>query len=64
MHKLVAATVAALALAPSVAAAAPTASQITTPANPTFATIDPELPQSLQITGATSGGEGDVDIRC
>jgi hypothetical protein len=64
MRKLIAATVAALALAPAVAAAAPTASQIATPANPTFATVDPELPQSLQITGATSGGDGDVDIRC
>lgn len=42
----------------------PTASQITTPANPAFVTVDPEVPQALQIAGTTSGGDGAVDIRC
>lgn len=49
---------------PALAGAAPTATQITTPSGTTYVTVDPELPQSLHIEGTTSGGDGDVDVRC
>jgi hypothetical protein len=58
-------SIAALVLAPS-AGAAITASQITSPANPAFATYDDGAPNSIVIAGTTSGGAGgdQVDVDC
>jgi hypothetical protein len=60
---LIALVLAILAL-PSIAAAAPTSSQITAPAGAAFVTYDNEKPSSLHVAGTTSGGTGDVDLRC
>jgi hypothetical protein len=49
---------------PALAAADPTATQITTPAGPAFVTFDSEQPSSLHVAGTTSGGTGNVDLRC
>jgi hypothetical protein len=51
-------------LLPAGALAAPTGSQITAPADPTFVTIDQANVGSLHVEGTTTGGTGDVDIRC
>jgi PASTA domain-containing protein len=62
------ASVAAIALvvlvAPTSVLAAPTASQITAPANAAIINFDSEQPSSLHVTGTTSGGTGNVDLRC
>jgi glucodextranase-like protein/PASTA domain-containing protein len=49
---------------PALAAADPTATQITTPVSPAFVTFDSEQPSSLHVAGTTSGGTGNVDLRC
>jgi hypothetical protein len=50
--------------APVGALAAPTASQITSPASPAAVTYDQENPGSFHVAGTTSGGTGNVDLRC
>lgn len=59
-----AAVVVAFLVVPALASAAPTASQITTPADPAFVTVDHDRQTSLHVAGTTSGGTGDVDLRC
>lgn len=54
---------AALAL-PAGALAAPSASQITTPASPAYVNSDTDHPGTLHVAGTTSGGDGNVDLRC
>ena len=49
---------------PASALAAPTSTQITSPSAPSFVTVDANHPSTLHIAGTTSGGSGDVDIRC
>jgi hypothetical protein len=51
-------------IVPALASADPTASQISTPAGPAFVAYDSEHASSLHVAGTTSGGSGDVDIRC
>jgi hypothetical protein len=63
-HSALIAVVLTFLIVPSLAAAAPTASQISTPTSPAFVTFDPEHPSALQIAGTTSGGTGNVDLRC
>jgi hypothetical protein len=46
------------------AMAAPTASQVTTPSDPSFPEYDHSSPSTLKVAGTTSGGAGNVDIRC
>ena len=46
------------------AMAAPTASQVTTPSDPSFPDFNEAVPSTLTVAGATSGGSGDVDLRC
>jgi hypothetical protein len=46
------------------ALAAPTASQITTPSDPSFPDYNFNSPNTLTVAGTTGGGSGDVDIRC
>jgi Glucodextranase, domain B/PASTA domain len=49
---------------PALASAAPTSSQVTTPASPAFVTVDHDRQTTLHIAGTTAGGTGDVDLRC
>jgi hypothetical protein len=49
---------------PSGALAAPTGSQIAAPSDPAFARYDADAPSTLHVAGTTSGGTGDVDLRC
>jgi hypothetical protein len=58
------AVVLAFLVVPALASANPTATHITTPANPAFVTFDHGNPGSLHVAGTTSGGTGDVDLRC
>jgi PASTA domain len=51
-------------VAPTAALAAPTASQITAPASPAIVNYDHEHPGNLHVAGTTSGGAGNVDVRC
>jgi hypothetical protein len=46
------------------ALAAPTASQVTTPSGPSFPDYNFNNPNTLTVAGTTSGGSGNVDIRC
>jgi hypothetical protein len=46
------------------AMAAPTASQVTTPSDPSFPEFNHDSPNTLTVAGTTSGGSGNVDIRC
>ena len=46
------------------AMAAPTASQVTTPSDPSFPDANYNSPNTLTVAGTTSGGSGNVDIRC
>ena len=46
------------------AMAAPTGSQVTTPADPSYPTYTKDAPNTLHVAGTTSGGSGDVDLRC
>ena len=59
----VAAVLAMLAIA-APAMAAPTGSQVTTPADPSFPLYTKDTPNTLHVAGTTSGGAGDVDLRC
>jgi hypothetical protein len=61
---VVAAMAAAALVLPTGALAAPTASNITSPTDPSFVTVNVNNPGSLHVTGTTSGGTGDVDLRC
>jgi hypothetical protein len=54
---------AALAL-PSAALAAPTSTQVTSPANPSFVNVNSDTTSALRVAGSTSGGGGNVDLRC
>ena len=56
-------TLAAIA-APSTALADPTASHITEPADPSFVAYVGANPGTLHVAGTTSGGSGNVDLRC
>jgi hypothetical protein len=49
---------------PAGALAAPTATQIVEPADPAYVDLDAANPGALHVTGTTSGGTGDVDLRC
>ena len=60
---LIATVFACLAL-PALASAAPTTTHISAPSNPAFVTIDRNNAGSLHVAGTTSGGTGDVDLRC
>jgi glucodextranase-like protein/PASTA domain-containing protein len=60
----VAAVVVALLAVPALAGAAPTASQVTTPATTAYVSFDEGLPGSFHVAGTTLGGTGDVDLRC
>ena len=60
---VIAIVLASLAL-PALASADPTATQITSPGNPAFVTFDTDHPSTLHLTGTTSGGSGNVDLRC
>jgi hypothetical protein len=64
MLKQISAAVAALALMQGVAVAAPTETNITSPSNPSFVAIDRDAPTVLHVTGTTTGGAGDIDLRC
>lgn len=58
------AAVAALVLAPA-AMAAITSSQVTSPADPSFAVADYDAPNTIAVAGTTDGTAGDkVDLRC
>jgi Glucodextranase, domain B/PASTA domain len=57
------AVVVAFLVVPALAAAAPTASQITTPATTAYVSFDEAFPSSLHVAGTTLGS-GDVDLRC
>src|SRR5258706_181043 len=54
----------AAATVPAAALGAPTASQITEPAEPAYVTADDANPGTLHVAGTTSGGPGNVDLRC
>ena len=58
------AVVAVFLVVPALASAAPTGSHISTPANPAYVTADNENPGALHVAGSTSGGTGNVDLRC
>jgi Glucodextranase, domain B/PASTA domain len=58
------AVVLAFLVVPALAAAAPTASQVTQPANPAFVTVDHDRQTTLHVAGTTTGGTGDIDLRC
>src|SRR5437016_9212452 len=58
-----AATIAMLVI-PGAALADPTGSQITAPADPAFITYNDDSPNELHVAGTTSGGSGNVDLRC
>ena len=65
MRRLVLVAVVALSLVMAGSAlAAPTASQVTTPSDPSFPDYNFNSPNTLTVGGTTSGGSGDVDIRC
>ena len=66
MGKFSAATAVVLAclVVPGLAAAAPTATHITAPANTAFVTFDKDNPGTFHVAGTTSGGTGNVDLRC
>jgi hypothetical protein len=50
--------------APSTALADPTGSNITEPADPAFVTVDDQNAGTLHVVGTTTGGTGNVDLRC
>jgi hypothetical protein len=58
------AVVLAFLVVPALASAAPTATQVTQPANPAFVTVDQDRQTTLHVAGTTTGGTGDVDLRC
>src|SRR5437763_3996134 len=58
------ATVLAFLVVPALAAAAPTATHITDPATTAFVTVIPESPGAFHVAGTTTGGTGNVDLRC
>src|SRR4051812_46732992 len=61
---VVAAAIALLDL-PGVALATPTSSQITTPTDPAFVTFETgQASKTVHVSLTTSGGAGDVDLRC
>src|SRR3954464_7082451 len=49
---------------PALASATPTATHITTPASTAYVTFDQDNPGTFHVAGTTSGGTGDVDLRC
>src|SRR3954468_7960421 len=58
------AVVLAFLVVPALAAATPTASHITTPATTAYVTFNKDNPGTFHVAGTTSGGTGDVDLRC
>jgi hypothetical protein len=58
------AVVLAFLVVPALASAAPTASEITTPANLAFVTHDQKSPGTFHVAGTTLGGGGNVDLLC
>jgi Glucodextranase, domain B/PASTA domain len=49
---------------PAFASADPTSSHITVPATTAYVTFDKQNPGTLHVEGTTSGGTGNVDLRC
>jgi hypothetical protein len=58
------AVVLAFLIVPALAAAAPTASHIATPASTAYVTFEKDNPGAFHVAGTTSGGTGAVDLRC
>src|SRR6478672_10798015 len=56
--------VAAVFALPALASAAPTATHISAPSDPAYVTGDKNNPNTLHVAGTTSGGTGNVDLRC
>jgi hypothetical protein len=57
-------TVLAFLVVPAIASAVPTATNVSSPASPAFVNVDLDNPGTLHVAGTTSGGTGDVDLRC
>src|SRR3954471_17543131 len=58
------AVVVAFLVVPALASAAPTGTQITSPATTAFVTFNVDNPGTFHVAGTTTGGSGDVDLRC
>ncbi|HEX6713888.1 MAG TPA: hypothetical protein VF066_10895, partial [Thermoleophilaceae bacterium] len=63
-HIALTAVVLAFLVVPALASANPTSSHISSPASTTHVTIDTGHSATLHVAGTTSGGLGDVDLRC